>query len=127
MKPDRILLPLLVGLIFSSCVMTDQIRTLQIEILRPGIFNIPKDLTVAIIHRDLLQSDTCKFSYSNGYIKKQDSIQAHNDYLDAAFDHQISPLNIPYKYNGLYETKIDTSIKYSDLAGYLHHCAGRLF
>ncbi len=116
MKPDRILLPLLVGLIFSSCVMTNQIRTLQIEILRPGIFNIPKDLTVAIIHRDLFQSDTCNFYYSNGYIKNQDSIQAYNNYLDAVANHQISTFKFPIKHIGLYETTLDTSIKYSDLA-----------
>jgi len=116
MKPVRILLPLLVGLIFSSCVMTDQIRTLQIEIMRPGIFNIPKDLTVAIIHRNLFQSDTSKFYYSNGYLKNQDSIQAYNNYLDAVANHQISTFNFPIKHNGLYETILDTSIKYSDLA-----------
>jgi len=116
MKPGRTYLPLLVGLIFSSCVMTDQIRTLQIEIMRPGIFNIPKDLTVAIIHRDQFQSDTCKFYYSNGYLKNQDSIQGYNNYLDRIFDHQATGFAVVKRYNGLYETKIDTSIKYSDLS-----------
>ena len=117
MKPAKTFLPLLwVGLIFSSCVMTDQIRNLQIEIMRPGIFNIPKDLSVEIIHRDHFQSDTCKFYYSNGYFRNHDSIEKYNSQIDAVFAHEATGFGISNKNNSLYETLIDTSVGYSNLS-----------
>jgi hypothetical protein len=51
----------------SSCLITDQIRILQVEVMNPGIFDIPKDFSVAVINRDLIRSDTCTFYYYNGF------------------------------------------------------------
>ncbi len=106
MKPDRILLPLLVGLIFSSCVMTNQIRTLKIEILRPGIFNIPKDQSVVVINRDLYKTDTCTFRYSNGILKVEDSSNDLGSEENTSY----------YIEEVLYEIKKDTSIHYKALS-----------
>jgi len=89
----------------TSCVITNQIRTIQIEILRPGIFNLSQELSVAIIKRDLFKSDTCKFKYSNGFMNITESLQG--------FD---SVANSSFHIEDIYEMKKDTSIKYANLA-----------
>ena len=50
----------------ASCLITKSVCTTQIEIMKPGIFGIPKNLTVALINRDLFQSDTCTFTFHDG-------------------------------------------------------------
>jgi hypothetical protein len=48
----------------SSCTISDHIGSFQVEILKPGIFNIPKDVkTVAIFNRGLLQPEASKVVY----------------------------------------------------------------
>jgi hypothetical protein len=39
---------------------------MPVEIMKPGIFGIPKDLNVALINRNLFQSDTCTITYFDG-------------------------------------------------------------
>jgi hypothetical protein len=93
----------------SSCVMTNQIRTIQIEILRPAIFNVPKDNTIAVINRDIFKSDTCTFRYSNGYIK--------NQIMDGDSVNRLDTVKgLSFNYLDLYETHTDTSINYHNLA-----------
>jgi hypothetical protein len=103
---SKFLLLTVASFCFSSCVMTNQIRILQIEILRPGIFNIPKDLSVAFINRDLFQSDTCKFYYSNGLLRVTDSNTDFDTVTNGSY--HIEEI--------LYEMKTDTLIKYANLA-----------
>jgi len=87
----------------SGCKITSQLKLFQIEILKPGIFNIPKDLTVAVINRDLFKSDTCTFYYSTGYFKVQDTTL-------------LTKRDTTIKYHSLYEMVKDTSIKYQNLS-----------
>jgi hypothetical protein len=101
----------------SSCMMSNQIRTIQIEILRPGIFNIPQDLSVAIIKRDLFKSDTCKFNYSNGILKVKESLQGFDSVYNSS-DH-IEEV--------IYEMKKDTSIKYANLSETCVHALSDYF
>ena len=109
MRSVRILLLfLLVGIGLASCVMTNQIRTIQIEILKPALFNVDKHNAVAIINRNLFQSDTCNFYYSNGHLKVQNFDMSSQDRPDTINVSTIRKLD-------LYETKSDTSIKYHNL------------
>jgi hypothetical protein len=98
--------------------MTNQIRTIQIEYLRPGVFNIPKDVSVAVIKRDIYNSDTCKFYYSTGLYQFKDSIKECYDYRDVVFNDPARYLefNTPVKRTFLFEMKTDTSIRYPNLS-----------
>lgn len=88
-NPLLILSFLLFG--FTSCETTYNMKSIRIEVMKPGIFGIPKDLTVAVSNRDLFQSDTCSFRYYNGWdIKKDTLIKYHvlsNACVDAMADH----------------------------------------
>jgi len=58
-----IVIPLIVW-VLSSCSISQQVGTFQVEILKPGIFNIPEDVkSIALFNRDVLKSDTLKVSY----------------------------------------------------------------
>jgi len=67
MKPARKILTIfLLALNLSSCLITDSARTTQIEIMKPGIFNLPDEInTVAIINRSTYQRDSVPFKYLN--------------------------------------------------------------
>jgi len=67
MKPARNILTLfLLALCLSSCMITDSARTTQIEIMKPGLFNLPDEInTVAIINRTSYQRDSVPFRYLN--------------------------------------------------------------
>ncbi|MEI8112814.1 MAG: DUF6340 family protein [Bacteroidia bacterium] len=104
MKYLRVFLPiplLVIGL--TCCTITSQLRVLQIEILKPGIFNVPENLSVAVINRDLFRSDTCTFYYSTGYFKVQDT-------------NLLAKRDTTIKYQSVYEMIKDTSIKYQNLS-----------
>ncbi|HZL11418.1 MAG TPA: DUF6340 family protein [Prolixibacteraceae bacterium] len=62
---------LLFSLVFvslTSCLITDSARTIQLEIMKPGLIIIPEDLnTVAILNRDIYQSDTSDFIYQYNF------------------------------------------------------------
>ncbi|MFA5329084.1 MAG: DUF6340 family protein [Prolixibacteraceae bacterium] len=72
----RILLLILVVFELSSCLITDNVSSLKVEILRPGIFNMPDSVNrVAIfINRDIRKPDTCVFKFSKGMNIFSDSI-----------------------------------------------------
>lgn len=63
----RILLVVVfLGLCLTSCTITNQVRIIQLEVLKPGIFELPKNLrTVAIFNRDIYHTDTCIFRYKS--------------------------------------------------------------
>lgn len=49
---------------FTSCFTTYNMRSLQLEMLKPALFTIPENIdTIAILKRDLYQSDTMTFRY----------------------------------------------------------------
>jgi hypothetical protein len=72
----------------SSCVMTNSIRTIQIEILKPGIFVFPESIdTVSILKVDFLKSDTCTFAYASYYDRIwKDSTVSYRDLANRSVD-----------------------------------------
>jgi hypothetical protein len=58
------LLVVLLGL--TSCLLTEQVSELQVEIMKPGVFFFPENIKkVAFFKRDMYRSDTCLFKYYN--------------------------------------------------------------
>lgn len=68
MKPARNILTLLLfATSLASCIVSDYTRTTKIEIMKPGMFNFPENVsTVAIINRGSYINDTIPFRYFNG-------------------------------------------------------------
>lgn len=87
------LVALFIGLCFTSCTITNQVRVLHLEVLKPGIFELPKNIrTVAIFNRDLYRSDTCIFRYmSHGQITT-DTILKVRDLANSCVDQLASQL-----------------------------------
>ncbi|MBL7969184.1 MAG: hypothetical protein JNK09_19435 [Prolixibacteraceae bacterium] len=75
MKPIKTLLISFIAFIsLSGCVMSYQVRPLQVEVMKPGIFVFPKEFgKVAIFKRDVYKSDTCKFRYLDAEGSRIDS------------------------------------------------------
>ena len=72
--------------ILPSCIMTEQVRSLKVEVMKPGAFIFPENVEkIALFKRDLYLSDTADFKYL-------------------------------YKFYNQYGTKIDSTIRYSDLS-----------
>jgi len=61
------LLLIIVFFSLTSCLITDSVRSTRFEIMKPGVYGVPKNLSVALLKSDLLQSDTTNFQYSNGF------------------------------------------------------------
>lgn len=77
------LLLLLIFFCLTSCLITDSVRTTQIEIMKPGIFIIPEDLnTVAVINRNLFRADTCVFKSFNGIKNETDTTIKNGEFMD---------------------------------------------
>lgn len=82
----NILLLLLILLSLTSCLITNDVRTTKIEIMKPGVFNIPKGQAVALFNRDLFQSGTCTFNYYNGIIYLNDTTIKYHDLAKTSVD-----------------------------------------
>ena len=67
MKPIKLLLICFIAFIsLSGCIMSYQVRPLQVEVMKPGIFIFPEEIDkAALFKRDVFKSDTCKFRYEN--------------------------------------------------------------
>jgi len=51
-------------LALTSCLMTESVRSIQVEVMKPAILTLPEECnTVAIFKRDLFQSDTVVYRY----------------------------------------------------------------
>ena len=76
MKPARNILTLfLLALNLTSCMITDSARTTQIEIMKPGLFNLPDEInTVAIINRAPYRLDSVPFQYLNAINIETDTL-----------------------------------------------------
>jgi len=60
----NILLILVVFLGLTSCLLSEQVSELQVEIMKPGLFILPENIQkVAVFKRDLYLSDTSVFRY----------------------------------------------------------------
>jgi hypothetical protein len=85
-KNILILTFLVVGL--SSCYITEQIGTIQLEVMKPGVFVYPEQIkNVAVFRRDLYKSDTVKFKYYNEYfVTHQDTSIKYADLSNCCID-----------------------------------------
>lgn len=64
----------LMALCFSGCLISERAKMLDVEVMKPGIIQIPRELDrVAIIKRDLYHSDTAVFRYYDYYRFHADS------------------------------------------------------
>lgn len=98
----------------SSCVTTYNMSSIQVEILKPGYFTMPEDIdTVAIFKRDLFQSDTITFRYSDGDNKKMltDKMISYRDLSNKCVDALADFLNT--------EGYFQRVINYKDSMNYL--------
>lgn len=71
MKCIKILIWILFsGIIFSSCLLINSARSIQVEIMKPGMFTIPDSIhSIGIINRIISSYDTIPFEYiRNGRI-----------------------------------------------------------
>lgn len=63
---------------FASCSTTEQVSSIQVEILKPGIFIYPDDFdTVAVFNRNPIQSDTCFITYFPDCKVYSDTVNNH--------------------------------------------------
>ena len=61
------ILLILLAFNLTSCVVSDSARTLQIEIMKPGLITIPENFdTVALVNRSFNTKDTIPLMYFNG-------------------------------------------------------------
>lgn len=78
---------LLLALILTSCAITDYTRTMELEIMKPGIFNIPEELnTVAILNRDPYHHDSIPFRFFNGNTISTDTIIKYKELSNTCVD-----------------------------------------
>lgn len=98
----------------SSCVTTYNMSSIQVEILKPGFFTMPENIdTIAIFKRDLFQSDTIAFRYSDGDNKKMltDKLISYRDLSNKCVDALADFLNT--------EGYFQKVINYKDSMNYL--------
>lgn len=70
-----------------SCTISGHVGSFQVEILKPGIFNIPNDVkTVAIFNRDILQSDTLIAGYFKQGVLFEDTTILYRDLSNNCID-----------------------------------------
>lgn len=91
----------------SSCTISEQVGSFQVEIVKPAIFNIPEDVkSVAIINRDILESDKSKVDYIKQGMLYVDSTIRYSDLSNYCIDSLAR-----YLYNEGYFSKV---INYRD-------------
>lgn len=88
MKTVRYLLILFIlGLNLTSCLMTESTRTMNIEIMKPGIFTFPENVqSVAIINRDVNENDSVPFVHFTGTKLVSDVLIKHSSLSDNCVD-----------------------------------------
>jgi len=61
------ILCMLLAFNLTSCVVSDSARTLQIEIMKPGLITIPENYDrIALVNRSFIVNDRIPFKYFNG-------------------------------------------------------------
>ena len=88
MKYNKIYLILLVFILsLPSCLITDNFRVYEFEILKPSAIIYPDDLdTISVFKRDLFQSDTIAFTYQKGLEIVKDSHITYSDLSNKCVD-----------------------------------------
>lgn len=89
-----ILLILFAYLFLSACSITDNIRTFNIEIMKPSVFSYPEDVdTIAVFKRDFFKSDTCTFNYTNNLVHVKNSKIKYSELSNTCTDALVNYLN----------------------------------
>jgi hypothetical protein len=88
MKSSNILLIIVVAAIgFCSCTITGRVGSMNIEIMKPGIFRLPDSIrTVSVFRRDALQSDTFLVAYIDENRVKIDSLTKYSELSNKCVD-----------------------------------------
>jgi len=74
---------LLLAFNLTSCVVSDSARTLQIEIMKPGLITIPENYDrIAVVNRCFNGNDTFPFRYFNGKTIVTDATIKYKDLSD---------------------------------------------
>lgn len=88
MTSTKKLLPLLIllSLSLSSCLIIDSARSTQVEIMKPGMYDIPKGLSVAVFKGYTCQFDTSAFKYFNAINNVTDTIISYHSLSDTCIN-----------------------------------------
>lgn len=111
------LLPLVILLSssLSSCLIIDSARSMQIEIMKPGMYDITQDLSVAVFKGYTCQFDTSAFKYFNAINNVTDTFISYHSLSDTC----INALTNYFKEQD-YFSKVTN---YSDSLGFLFNSA----
>lgn len=95
---------ILISSMLSSCLITDRVGSVSVEVLKPASLTIPENVrTVAFIKRDNYQSDTFKVGFIDNFKVKIDSTvkysELSNKCVDAAADFFRNHGNFEQVYN----------------------------
>ena len=62
----KTVLLLVISLGITSCILTEQVKVMQVEVMKPGVFILPESIRkAAVFKRDMYHSDTSLFRYLN--------------------------------------------------------------
>jgi len=99
-------------LVFTSCITTSDLNTIQVEIMKPSIIDEPKSLdTIAIFNRDRYKTDTTSFTFYSDFKLKSDTAIHYRDLSNICVDALTDYLN-----NEGYFTKV---MNYRDSMNFL--------
>lgn len=79
-------LVILLSLSLSSCLIIDSARSTQVEIMKPGMYDIPKGLSVAVLKGDACILDTSVFRYSNAVNNVTDTCISYHSLSDTCIN-----------------------------------------
>ena len=109
-------LVILLSLSLSSCLIIDSARSMQVEIMKPGMYDIPKGLSVAVLKGDACISDTSIFSYFNAVSDVTDTCISYHSLSDTC----INALTNYFKEQGYFREVISY---YNDSLSLLYNSA----
>lgn len=112
MNPNKfIILFLLLSVFLSACTITDNIRTFNIEILKPSVFSYPEDVdSIAVFKRDYFKSDTCTFNYMKNLVHVTNSGIHYSDLSNTGTEALVNYLNQKNYFNNV--TNYGDSLNY---------------
>jgi len=95
MEKNTNLILILAFLLFgiTSCVTTNNMKFINVEVMKPSTFGVPRDIAISVFNRDLFKSDTCAFKYYNGLDIKKDNFVEYHDLSNAVVDNLVTYLN----------------------------------
>jgi len=87
MTSSRIILPLLLVLIsLISCKITYDLKTTQIEIMKPGIINIPENINKVVLINRIPHCSDIRFEYDDGHRTERDTTIKYRELSNTCID-----------------------------------------